>query len=101
MQQAIATNTNGSAAEPFEPNVQISFKSVKPLNIEIDIDALTVADLEFVERLSADDVSTMELVEFLGRVMPDTDIKTVPLRALPMISDAVVNAIGGAADPND
>jgi len=87
--------------EPFRPNVQISFKSVAPLNLEIDIDALTVADLEFVERLASNGATTVEIVDFLAKVIPDTDINTIPIRALPMISDAVVSAIGGASDPND
>lgn len=106
MQETIASS-NGSAPvqevlapEPFKPNVQISFKSVSPLNIEIDIDALTVADLEFVERLSTNGATTIEIVEFLAKVIPDTDINTIPIRALPLISDAVVSAIGGASDPN-
>jgi len=86
--------------EPFDANVQISFKKVTPLQIEIAIDALTVADLEFVERLSDSGATTVEIVDFLAKVIPDTDINTIPIRALPLISDAVVSAIGGASDPN-
>ncbi len=107
-QDEIAVSLNGAAspveavAPPsFESNVRITFKKVAPLNIEIDIDALTVADLEFVDRLSNDKTSTVELIDFLGRVIPDTDIKTIPLRAIPELANAVMSAIGGASDPND
>lgn len=106
--QATIVSQNGTepepeilAAAPFKPNVQISFKSVAPLNIEIDIDALTVADLEFVERLSSNGASTSEIVGFLSKVIPGTDINTIPIRALPLISNAVISAIGGESDPND
>lgn len=84
----------------FDANVQISFKKVTPLQIEIDIDQLTVADIEFVEKLSGGKASIVEIVEFLGKVIPGTDINTIPIRAIRMIGDAVISAIGGASDPN-
>lgn len=100
-QNGVAPPVEKAGAPSFESNVQITFKKFSPLQIEIDIDALTVADLEFVERLSNKKASTTELVDFLGRVVPGTNIKTIPLRAIPELANAVMSAIGGASDPND
>ena len=87
---------NGSS--DHDDNITVTFKAPPPLNIEIDIDQLTIDDLEFVEKLSADEVPLTEIVSFLKRVLPDG--YKLPLRAVPKLTDAVISAIGGASDPN-
>lgn len=97
--QELESHVNGASAD--DSTIVISFKKQKPLHLEIDIDQLTVGDLSFVEDLSRDNASTDELIQFLKRVLPDVDLESIPLRALPKITDAVMSAIGGATDPND
>lgn len=82
----------------FDDNVVVTIKKPKPLNIEIDLDNFTIADMEFVAELASDKAGLKETIEFIRRVVPEAD--TIPMRAIAKVTNAIITAIGGASDPN-
>lgn len=86
--------------EPEHKDVAIRFKQSAMVDVELDIDRLTIGDLELLERLSGEETNNADLVALMQKVIPDQDVSQLPLRAMRHIVAAVIDAVGGETDPN-
>ena len=76
-------------------NIDVVVVQPDKLVIELDIDQLTVGDLEEVNRLVNDEMTITEQIAFIDRVVVG-DLKSLPMRALPDVVEKVVAALGNA-----
>lgn len=102
---ALPHKTNGVTSKreeqpsPFASTVNITFRPTRPINVTINMDGLTVADMGELEKL-AEGATTVETIQFLSKVIEE-DVNSIPLHAMEEIMTTVMQAIGGASDPND
>jgi hypothetical protein len=71
------------------------------LGITINLDQMTIGDLELMDNLSSKDARPRDLVDFLARVVVGADVRKLPMKALWPILDAVNSEIMAAADPKN
>lgn len=68
------------------------------MSITIDIEKMTIGDLELLDRAGRSDLPASELVAFLDRVTLD-DVRLLPITMLPEIVKALTSAVDTLADP--
>lgn len=66
--------------------------------VQIDFDALTIGDLEILESARGGSISTKELLDLFDRVVVG-GARSLPMRALPQVVEAIREAVDGAANP--
>ena len=73
-------------------------EQIKTLEITIDIDQMTIGDLELLERAGQSELKMTELIDFLDRVVEE-DVRTLPITELGNIVKALNAAVGEASNP--
>ena len=64
------------------------------VRVTIDLNRLTIGDLEIIDRFRSGDARLMDIVDLLQRAAGDeVDIRSLPLTALPDLVDQLVDAI--------
>jgi len=71
------------------------------LKLTIDIDQLTLGDLELFDKFSDGNTKAVELLDFLQRIVVGTDIRTLPLSKMNDVMAAVSEAISAATNPGN
>jgi hypothetical protein len=77
---------------------QIAANGEEP--IIVDIDKLTIGDLETLDKASARKLSTVELIEFLEGIVVG-GIRHLPIKRLGDVIKALGNAVSESANPKN
>lgn len=68
------------------------------LTITIDIEQMTIGDLELLERAGKNELKMTELIDFLDRVVLE-DVRLLPITELGTVVQALNAAVGEASNP--
>ena len=68
------------------------------VQVTIDISKMKIRDLKLLGRAGRGELPEDELLDFLDRVVVE-DVEDMPITALPIITAALSDAVGGASDP--
>jgi len=68
------------------------------VQVTIDISKMKIRDLKLLGRAGRGELPEDELLDFLNRVVVE-DVEDMPITALPIITAALSEAVGGASDP--
>lgn len=72
------------------------------LRVTVDMDALTIGDLELFEKWQGGGYKASELIAFLSRVAKtETPIREMPMSSLKEILAAIQEAVGEAQNPKN
>lgn len=83
-----------------ESGLTITVKPVKPLHVEIDLDALTFDDVVMLQKLDSKDAGETEIraaLAVITRVIGQ-DAAALPMRHLKKVIEAVMQGIGVSAE---
>lgn len=83
-----------------QSGLTITLKPVKPLHVEIDLDALTFDDVVMLQKLDSKDAGETEIraaLAVITRVIGQ-DAAALPMRHLKKVIEAVMQGIGVSAE---
>lgn len=69
------------------------------IQVTVVIENMTIGDLELLDKAGRNELPTAELIEFLDRIVEE-DVRTLPITALPVITQALGDAVAGASNPS-
>lgn len=72
--------------------------SDKQISVTVDIEKMTIGDLELMEKATGNELSATEMVSFLDRIVEE-DVRAMPITALNDIIVALNKAIAASAEP--
>jgi len=70
------------------------------LKISVDIERMTIGDLELLDRAGRNELPVPELIDFLDRIVVE-DVRALPFTALTQITDELRKAVEAMANPQD
>jgi len=68
------------------------------MQITIDIEKMTIGDLELLDKAARSELPANELIDFLDRIVQE-DVRDLSITALPDITDALQEAVAQATNP--
>jgi len=71
------------------------------IKLTVDVDRLTLGDLELFDKFSEGNTKATELLDFLQRIVVGTDIRTLPLSRMQDVMTAVSAAITQVTNPGN
>ena len=72
------------------------------ITITVDLDVLTLGDLETIETLTDGSAKAVDMLDFLSRIIVEpSDIRSIPLRMLPQVVKAVQSQMSEMSNPEN